>query len=135
MVTLSPLNFDRIYGRDGYVYDPQRQECTAARVHSAGWRSGDAADFWLNDMKYDMDRSHSNRRGINIAVVDPTSHRIVKTSVYDTWTDKPGANAMLKHDLDGLAEGTIVLVAVKETGMHRLTEEGLAAPLMAAMVP
>lgn len=119
--------YDHVYGAQGHVFGPQHQECTHTRVTSSGYRSGDVADFFLAGRKIDMDARHANRRGINLLIIDPVTHNIVKSVVYDTWTDKNGACAEMKKELDRQEQGMILLFAVKETGVDRLTTEALIA--------
>lgn len=125
MARASP--YDHIYGPQGHVYGKQHNECTQVVVNSSGYRSGNICEFILGSSKIDMDKRHAKRLGINLVIVDPVTHQIMKTGVYDTWNDKAAACATLKKELDRLEQGTILLFGVSETGVDRLTTDCLIA--------
>ncbi|MDH7516215.1 MAG: C25 family cysteine peptidase [Bacteroidota bacterium] len=54
-----------------------------------------------------------NRRGFNVAVIDPGSGSITDTAVFDTYADAAHADAMARF-LDALPDGRVIAVAVRD---------------------
>jgi len=95
-------------------------------VVSAGYDSGDIADFFVDDQLVPIIGSEG-RRGINVVVIDPGSQRILSARSYDVWGDTTNQNSRLASDLTQVPPGHIVLVALKDSGMEKITEVALDA--------
>jgi hypothetical protein len=66
------------------------------------------------------------RRGYNIAAVDPSSGEVLDVRGFDTYANEHESRNMAAF-LDGLSQGTIVAVALREGGAHHLTDDAAAA--------
>jgi len=95
-------------------------------VVSAGYDAGDIADFFIDDQLVPIHGSEG-RRGINVVVIDPGSQRVLSARSYDVWGDTTNQNSKLTSDLTQVPPGHIVLVALKDSGMEKLTEDALDA--------
>lgn len=95
-------------------------------VVSAGYDSGNLADFFLDDELVPIS-GPEGRRGLNVAVIDPGTTRIVSCRSYDLWGDPEGQGAALAYALESLPQGHIVLAALKDSGMEKLSEGAIDA--------
>ncbi len=66
------------------------------------------------------------RRGYNIAAVDPSSGDVVDVRGFDTYANEHESKDMAAF-IEGLPRGAIVVVALREGGAHHLTAEAVAA--------
>lgn len=96
------------------------------KVVSAGHDSGNIADFFLDDVKLYI-HGASNRRGLNIVVIDPKLGRVVTAKTYDIWGNAVEENRRVASDLNAMPEGQIVLVALKDSGMENIDRGAIAA--------
>lgn len=99
---------------------------TLVKVVSAGGDAGDIADFFLDDVKVPI-TGLSNRRGINVVVIDPRLGQVLSAKSYDIWGQAIEENKRLAADLKALPEDQIVLVALKDSGMENLDSNSLSA--------
>lgn len=93
---------------------------TKVVVVSAGYDSGDIADFFIDDQLIPITGPEA-RRGLNTVIVDPGTARITSARTYDLWGDPVAQNRQLVRDLEALPEGHVVLAALKDSGMEKLT--------------
>jgi len=99
---------------------------TLAKVVSAGFENGNRADFFLDGFPVDI-AGESGRRGLNVVVVDSRTEEVVLRKTYDIWGDPEEANSRLAADLNAVAEGSILLAALKDSGMEEIGDQGIAA--------
>lgn len=95
-------------------------------VVSAGYNSGDIADFFLDEQLVPI-IGPEGRRGLNIVVIDPQTTQIVSARTYDVWGDAGGQSKALASDLEALPKGHIVLAALKDSGMENLSMDAIDA--------
>jgi hypothetical protein len=72
------------------------------------------------------DQVARNRRGYNLVAVDPTSGRVLRSDVFDTFAS-PGESHRLAEAIRELPAGTVVAATVKDDGAGNLTDEAVAA--------
>jgi len=99
---------------------------TAIKVVSAGGDAGDIADFFLEDQQVPIG-GMSNRRGLNVVVIDSSAGHLLSAKTYDIWGNPLEENRRLAKDLRAVEEGNIVLVALKDSGGENLDGEAIHA--------
>lgn len=99
---------------------------TAVKVVSAGGDAGDIADFFLEDQQVPIG-GMSNRRGLNVVVIDSSAGHLLSAKTYDIWGNPLEENRRLAKDLRAVEEDNIVLVALKDSGGENLDGEALHA--------
>ncbi|CAE7457287.1 FAM3C [Symbiodinium natans] len=99
---------------------------TAVKVVSAGGDAGDIADFFLEDQQVPIG-GMSNRRGLNVVVIDASAGHLLSAKTYDIWGNPLEENRRLAKDLRAVEEDNVVLVALKDSGMENLDGEALHA--------
>ncbi|CAE7782402.1 Cemip2 [Symbiodinium pilosum] len=99
---------------------------TAIKVVSAGGDAGNIADFFLEDQQVPIG-GMSNRRGLNVVVIDSSAGHLLSAKTYDIWGNPVEENRRLAKDMRAVEEDNIVLVALKDSGMENLDAEGLHA--------
>jgi hypothetical protein len=90
-------------------------------VQSAGQEVGDFAHIYVDGLDVSP-----NRRGYNVAVLDPTSGSVEAVAVFDTHLD-PAASRALAAFLDGVPSGRIVAVAIADEASRLLDEDAVIA--------
>eukprot|EP00442_Polarella_glacialis_P009501 CAMPEP_0115115974 /NCGR_PEP_ID=MMETSP0227-20121206/43012_1 /TAXON_ID=89957 /ORGANISM="Polarella glacialis, Strain CCMP 1383" /LENGTH=485 /DNA_ID=CAMNT_0002516749 /DNA_START=30 /DNA_END=1487 /DNA_ORIENTATION=+ len=100
---------------------------TSAKIVSAGWGDGNAADFFLNGRRIDIN-GQAGRRGMNVVTVDPKTQQVTSRKTYDVWGDPATENTRMAADLRSLPDGRYVLVALRDSGL-----ENLDGPVIAAL--
>lgn len=96
------------------------------RIASAGYESGNRADILVDDRLVPVP-GVSDNRGLSVVAVDPTDGQVLTSRAYDIWADPFSNNRQLSADLGGLPDGTVVLIALKDSGMENLDTTGLSA--------
>lgn len=99
---------------------------TNLKVVSAGGDAGDIADFFVEDQKVPIG-GMSNRRGLNVVVIDTSMGQVLSAKTYDIWGNPMEENRRLAKDFRALEEDSVVLVALKDSGMENLDGEALHA--------
>jgi len=99
---------------------------TSVRVVSAGYEDGNAADFYFDGRSFEITGA-SERRGLNVVIVDPSTEKVLSGKSYDIWGNPAAENLRLAADLRGLPEGQIVLVALKDSGLENIDNPALYA--------
>lgn len=89
------------------------------RLVSAGFETGNAADFIVDGQRIELS-GEWGRRGVNAVAIDPGTGQVLSRKVYDIWGNPAVENAQLAADLNGLSDGVVVLVALKDSGMENL---------------
>lgn len=105
---------------------PQRIGTTNLKVVSAGGDAGDIADFFVEDQKVPIG-GMSNRRGLNVVIIDTSMGQVLSAKTYDIWGNPMEENRRLAKDFRAIEEDSIVLVALKDSGMENLDGEALHA--------
>ncbi|NOZ30314.1 MAG: hypothetical protein GXP39_19980 [Chloroflexi bacterium] len=90
-------------------------------IRSAGEEVGNFAHIYVNG----VDRS-PNRRGYNLALLDPTTAQVLGTASFDTHASAQASQAMADW-LRSVPEGVWVLGAVKDEASLNLTEPAVQA--------
>ncbi|MEA3335422.1 MAG: interleukin-like EMT inducer domain-containing protein [Chloroflexota bacterium] len=93
----------------------------ALLVESAGLEAGNYAHIWLNGKDISP-----NQRGYNLAMVDGKTGQFKSAASFDTHGD-PQASDRLVDFLDQFDDGSILLVAVKDTAADQLSERAVEA--------
>ena len=86
------------------------------RVQSSGYNDGNTAAIYLDGIL--LEKKYS--RGLNIAVLEPTGFQVKSSRTYDIW-DSCGERNQLVVDLEALPIGCIVLAALQDSGMEKLS--------------
>jgi len=74
----------------------------------------------LNDEHiYTSEGDETGGRGFNVVALEPRTHNVLIKSSYDTSTSVKQSRR-LARDLNALASGTIVMIAVKEDAVQSL---------------
>ena len=76
---------------------------TAVKVVSAGGDAGDIADFFLEDQQVPIG-GMSNRRGLNVVVIDASAGHLLSAKTYDIWGNPLEENRRLAKDLRAVEE-------------------------------
>lgn len=105
---------------------PQRIGTTNLKVVSAGGDAGDIADFFVEDQKVPIG-GMSNRRGLNVVIIDTSMGQVLSAKTYDIWGNPMEENRRLAKDFRAIEEDSVVLVALKDSGMENLDGEALHA--------
>jgi hypothetical protein len=90
-------------------------------VQSAGQEVGDFAHIYVEGQDVSPDR-----RGYNVAVLDPASGTVESTAAFDTHLD-PGASQALASFLNEIPPGRIVAVSVADEASRLLDEDAVVA--------
>jgi len=90
----------------------------AARVVSAGYENGNLANFYVDGNRIVLADAEADRRGLNVLVVDPEAGRVLFGRAYDIWGNPFEENKQLAADIAALPDGTIVMAALKDSGME-----------------
>ncbi|MBN2013004.1 hypothetical protein JW960_26980 [candidate division KSB1 bacterium] len=98
-------------GRKKFVFD----------VESAGYSDGNYVRIFVNNKAVIEDS-----RGHNVAVINPGTGDIIATMAFDTWESTDDANAMATY-LNGLPDGTYVLIAIMDEGSNSITDNAYQA--------
>lgn len=102
--------------------------CGVATLTSAGFDNGNMAEIVFNGSQIPMVESHPAKiylRGMFAVVIDPVTQTIVSTDLYELQS--PPRLWQLAVDLNSLQHGSVVLLALKDSGMERLTASVKAA--------
>jgi len=91
-----------------------------ALVKSAGWEDGNIAEFYTNGKKMQVPTG----RGLNVVVLNQDGS---KNASYTFDTHAAGGAEELAQMVEGLVEGTPVLVATRDEASDQLREAGLLA--------
>lgn len=102
---------------------PHEIEFLSAKVRSAGVENGDAAEFVVDGKPIDFEVGS----GVNVIAMAPQSRVLLLQKTYDTMKDADGQSKQLVSDIDGLPNGTFVMVAVKGSGAEELSSEAWQA--------
>lgn len=94
---------------------------SSVRIVSAGYAHGNAADFYLDNNKIDVN-GVSDRRGLNLVIIDPVTQQVTSRKSYDIWAEPSSENNRLAMDLNALPAGRIVMLALKDSGMENLDQ-------------
>lgn len=105
---------------------PAPSSGSLVRVASAGFESGNRADILVDDRLVPVS-GVSDNRGLSVVAVDPTDGQVLTSRAYDLWADPFSSNRQLSADLGALPDGTVVLIALKDSGMENLDTTGLSA--------
>src|SRR5262249_48648125 len=105
----------RLIGRTGVVAPAD------LRVVSGGKLDGDRASIQVNGLEYAR-----NRRGYNVAVLDPGSGAVRTVEQFDTFASAD-ASHRLAALIRSLPPGVIVLAAVKDDASGQLTADAVDA--------
>lgn len=95
----------------------QMKRCKQVKVLSGGKESGDFAGFWLDGQRVGLEASS---RGLNVLAVDIDTQNITWAKSYDIWEKADETSQQLLSDLEALPLGTVVLAALKDSGMENL---------------
>jgi len=109
------------FGRTYPVTQPATASPLNLLVESAGLEAGLYGHIWLNGQEISP-----NRRGYNLALIDPASGRLLAAANFDTHGD-PQASAALLDFLAQRPAGSLLAVAVKDTAGDQLSPEAAAA--------
>jgi len=90
-------------------------------VESAGLEAGDFAHIWVNGRDVSL-----NRRGFNLAVIDPASGAVLQTAWFDTFAAEENSQKLAAL-LDRVPAGQIVALAVRDEGSLKLEDEAIRA--------
>ena len=88
----------------------------AGRIESSGYDHGNTAACYLDGVPLDIKSS----RGLSITVLEPTRLLVLSSRAYDIW-ESYGEGNQLVADLEALPSGHIVLAALKDSGMEKLS--------------
>lgn len=105
---------------------PQMQGRTMVKVVSAGYSTGNVADFFLNDKQVPV-VGLAGRRGLNVVTMDPKAGQVLWARSYDIWGSPLEESKRVADDLNALADEAVVLVALKDSGMENIDSNALAA--------
>eukprot|EP00927_Polykrikos_kofoidii_P006015 TRINITY_DN12428_c1_g2_i1.p1 TRINITY_DN12428_c1_g2~~TRINITY_DN12428_c1_g2_i1.p1 ORF type:complete len:445 (-),score=40.00 TRINITY_DN12428_c1_g2_i1:101-1435(-) len=98
------------------------QRAQIAAVESCGFDNGNAASFFLNDICIPFVVS----RGLNVVILDPATFDVSSKTCYDIHADVD-QNVKLASDLNALPLGSIVLAAIKDSGLENLNIASVSA--------
>ena len=76
---------------------------TAIKVVSAGGDAGNIADFFLEDQQVPIG-GMSNRRGLNVVVIDSSAGHLLSAKTYDIWGNPVEENRRLAKDMRAVEE-------------------------------
>ena len=79
---------------------------TAIKVVSAGGDAGDIADFFLEDQQVPIG-GMSNRRGLNVVVIDASAGHLLSAKTYDIWGNPLEENRRLAKDMRAVEEDRV----------------------------
>ena len=88
----------------------------AVRIESSGYDHGNTAACYLDGVPLDIKSS----RGLSITVLEPTRLLVLSSRAYDIW-ESYGEGNQLVADLEALPSGHIVLAALRDSGMEKLS--------------
>ena len=86
------------------------------RIESSGYFDGNAAECYFDGVALGIKCS----RGLSITVIDPDWLLVGPSCTYDIWEDY-GERNRLVADLEALPIGYIVLAALRDSGMEKLS--------------
>mmetsp|Transcript_23027 Transcript_23027/g.71436 ORF Transcript_23027/g.71436 Transcript_23027/m.71436 type:complete len:446 (-) Transcript_23027:267-1604(-) len=115
------VRVQRLWARQHAVAGQAEVRAVGARVVSAGHDSGNKAEFYLGESRV----AFKAQRGINVVSVDPASMEPSCRS-FDVWGQVEAVEWFAWY-LHSLPARSYVLVAVKDSGLERLSEEALRA--------
>ena len=90
-------------------------------VTSAGKLSGSTASLQVNGVEVSP-----NRRGYNVAVIDPRSGQVTDRDWFDTFLSR-AESARLAGHIARIPPGFIVVAAIRDDGVGQLTDEAVQA--------
>ena len=90
-------------------------------VTSAGKHSGSTTSIQVNGVEVSP-----NRRGYNVAVVDPRSGQVTERDAFDTFLSR-AESARLAERIARVPPGFVVVAAIRDDGVGQLTDEAVQA--------
>ena len=94
---------------------------TSLIVKSAGYVVGNYATFVVNGKALQITSEYG--RGLNVAIIDETSNNILHKQVFDTYHDPSSTiSSNFVNLIDSLPNGRVVAIAIKDEGLHHLSE-------------
>lgn len=93
---------------------------------NSGGGAGDFAFISVADDQEHVIDASAGRRGYNLATIDAQSGEVTDVRGFDTWANPFEADALADF-IEGLPEGTIVLVAARDDASRSLTDRAVRA--------
>lgn len=122
-VTIEPEGFLLVWASGKDRRTPGNWDFTRPLIlefESAGFNDGDFAKILINGKERSL-----NLRGINVVRLDEEGNYLEST-VYDTWASPEAADDMVRY-IEHLADGEIVIFAVRDEASENLTVQARAA--------